>query len=123
MSVVLYFYFCAFVFGTLVGSFSNVCILRMPERRSVVFPPSHCPSCKNKIAWFDNIPVLSWFVLLGRCRRCKAFISPLYPSVEFVSGLMYIANFYFWGVTPQFFLFSFLCSSFLIIAVIDYHHK
>lgn len=72
----------AALFGALFGSFMNVCISRMPEDRSVVFPGSACPSCGTAIRPYDNVPVLAWFWLGGKCRACKSKISPLYPMVE-----------------------------------------
>jgi leader peptidase (prepilin peptidase) / N-methyltransferase len=78
----------ALVFGLLVGSFLNVCIARMPEDRSVVHPPSHCPSCGHGIRPTDNIPVLSWLLLRGKCRDCGATISSLYPTIELLTGLV-----------------------------------
>ncbi len=76
------------LFGTLFGSFLNVCIARMPEDRSVVWPGSACPSCGSAIRPYDNVPVLAWFWLRGRCRDCKAPISPLYPTVEALVGVV-----------------------------------
>lgn len=76
------------LFGLLVGSFLNVCIARMPEDRSVVHPPSHCPGCGCGIRPYDNIPVLSWMILRGRCRDCGTRISVLYPLIEILTGLV-----------------------------------
>ena len=67
------------VLGLLLGSFLNVCILRLPRDESVVHPPSRCPRCGAGIAWYDNIPVLSWLLLRGRCRRCGEGVSIQYP--------------------------------------------
>jgi leader peptidase (prepilin peptidase)/N-methyltransferase len=78
----------AFVFALLVGSFLNVCIARMPEDRSVVHPPSHCPACGARIRPWDNIPVVSWLLLRGRCRDCASPISSLYPTIELLTGLL-----------------------------------
>ena len=78
----------ALAIGLCVGSFLNVCIARMPEDRSVVSPPSHCPGCGAGIKAYDNIPVLSWVVLGGKCRNCKTGISPLYPTIELLTGLL-----------------------------------
>lgn len=77
------------VFGLLVGSFLNVCVLRWPEDRSVIRPPSHCPACRNPVRWFDNIPVLSWLLLRGRCRHCGEGISVQYPLVELAMGFIW----------------------------------
>ena len=84
-SIVLYV-FCT-LFAACLGSFSNVVIYRVPNHKSIVFPPSACPKCGARIKPYDNIPVLSWLILRGRCRHCKAPISPQYPVVETVSGL------------------------------------
>ncbi|MBK7756684.1 MAG: prepilin peptidase [Deltaproteobacteria bacterium] len=78
----------AFVVALCVGSFMNVCIARMPEDRSVAYPPSHCPSCGAGIRWFDNVPVLSWVLLRAKCRACKSPISPLYPAIELLVGCL-----------------------------------
>ncbi len=78
----------AFLLGLVVGSFLNVCIARMPEDRSVIRPPSHCPVCGHRIRWFDNVPVLSWLLLRGRCRDCGTPISSIYPAVELLTGLL-----------------------------------
>jgi leader peptidase (prepilin peptidase)/N-methyltransferase len=74
--------------GLAVGSFLNVCIYRLPRGESVLFPPSRCPRCGKQLAWFDNIPVISWLVLRGRCRQCAESISIQYPIVELVTALI-----------------------------------
>jgi leader peptidase (prepilin peptidase)/N-methyltransferase len=78
----------AALYGMVVGSFLNVVILRLPAGRSIVRPRSACPECGNAIAWYDNIPVLSWVLLRGRCRRCKTGISPRYALIEAATGLV-----------------------------------
>ncbi len=78
------------LFGLIFGSFLNVCIYRLPRGLSVVSPRSACPECRTPIVWFDNIPVLSWLVLRGRCRRCKARITPRYAAVELICGLLFL---------------------------------
>jgi len=80
----------AFVFGLLIGSFLNVCIHRWPRGRSVVKPRSHCVRCRKPIAWYDNIPVLSYLLLGGRCRHCGRHISARYPTVEMLTGLLFL---------------------------------
>src|SRR5262245_8238818 len=75
------------IVGLLVGSFANVCIYRLPLRRSIAWPGSACPACARPIAWFDNIPVLSFVLLRGRCRACRAPISIRYPLIETANGL------------------------------------
>jgi leader peptidase (prepilin peptidase)/N-methyltransferase len=84
--------FLAFLFGLLIGSFLNVCIYRWPRDLSVVRPRSHCPACGQTIAWYDNIPLLSYALLAARCRHCRARIPVRYPIVELLTGL---AFFYF----------------------------
>jgi leader peptidase (prepilin peptidase)/N-methyltransferase len=88
----------ALLFGLLIGSFLNVCIHRWPRGRSVVRPRSHCVRCRKTIAWYDNIPVVSYLILRGRCRYCGRHISARYPTVELLTGL---AFFYFvWRLGP-----------------------
>jgi len=70
-----------FLLGLLVGSFLNVCIYRLPRRESLAWPASHCTSCNRALSWFENVPVISWSLLRGRCRSCRASISVMYPIV------------------------------------------
>ncbi len=77
------------VLGAVFGSFLNVVIYRLPRRMSLIEPPSHCPTCKKPIAWYDNVPVLGWIVLRGRCRKCRAPISVRYPVVEAATAAMF----------------------------------
>ena len=85
--------FSVFVFGLLIGSFLNVVIYRVPKRESIIFPSSHCPACNVAIKPYDNIPVVSYAVLGGRCRSCRVGISPIYPAVELLVALLYLAVF------------------------------
>lgn len=84
--------------GLSVGSFLNVCVARWPEDESVVSPPSRCPRCQARIAWYDNIPLLSYFLLRGRCRRCREPISAQYPLVEEATSLVWVGAFLRYGV-------------------------
>ncbi len=84
----------AFVVGLVIGSLSNVVVYRLVHYRSIWSPPSHCPRCRNEIPWFDNIPIVSWLLLRGRCRFCKGPISIKYPVVELISGLLYAGIMY-----------------------------
>src|SRR5688572_16563678 len=86
----LIFILFAFAFGACVGSFLNVVVWRSPRNESLVSPPSRCPKCKTRLAWFDNIPVFGWILLRGRCRYCKQPISPRYPIVEAITGLLFV---------------------------------
>ncbi len=87
--------------GLMFGSFLNVCTLRWPVDESVVNPPSHCPGCDNRIRWFDNIPLLSYTVLRGRCRFCGASISAQYPLVELATGLIWAGSFMQQGLSVE----------------------
>src|SRR6202140_2746095 len=88
-----------FLFGLAFGSFLNVCIYRLPLGLSVVTPRSACPKCKQSIAFYDNFPVLSWLILGGRCRHCKTKISPRYLMIEFLTGLLFLACYWYFGLT------------------------
>jgi leader peptidase (prepilin peptidase)/N-methyltransferase len=90
-----------FAFGLTIGSFLNVCILRIPEGKSIVLPPSACPKCGEGIRAYDNIPVASYILLGGKCRACKTPISPIYPLVELLTGLLFVACFWAFGFTPD----------------------
>jgi leader peptidase (prepilin peptidase) / N-methyltransferase len=79
----------ALLFGLLIGSFLNVCVYRLPQDLSVVRPRSYCPACSHPIAWYDNVPLLSYALLRGRCRHCKAAISARYPTVELLTGVLF----------------------------------
>ncbi len=108
------------LFGLLFGSFGNVLIWRLPRGESVVSPPSHCPVCENEIAWYDNIPLLSWAVLLrGRCRHCGTPISIRYPLVELISGLLWVLAGVLYGATPQAAVAIFFFYVLLILSFID----
>src|SRR5574341_1252629 len=87
-----------FIVGAVVGSFLNVCIRRIPEGKSVVHPPSHCPNCKAPIAFYDNIPLLSYVILVGRCRACGERISPRYFVVELLTACLTVALFHKFGL-------------------------
>ena len=86
-----------FLFGLIIGSFLNVCISRLPAGKSVVRPRSRCPKCGKHIKPYDNIPVVSYFFLAGRCRNCKATISPVYPAVELLTGVLFLASYLVFG--------------------------
>ncbi len=90
----------ALLFGLLIGSFLNVCIYRWPRDLSVIRPRSHCPACEAPIAWYDNVPLASYAILGGRCRYCRAPISPRYPLVELLTGGLFFLLVYRYGLTP-----------------------
>jgi leader peptidase (prepilin peptidase) / N-methyltransferase len=117
MSVLLAIY--AFGLGAIVGSFLNVVIHRYPREESLVFPASHCPACNARIRWFDNIPLLSYAVLRGRCRACREPISLRYPLVELANALFYLAVFQRTGPTVLFLPLAAICSMFIVLIYID----
>ncbi|MGO9312692.1 MAG: prepilin peptidase [Syntrophobacteraceae bacterium] len=109
----------ALVLGCVLGSFYNVVIYRLPAGQSIVYPGSKCPACGNAIAAFDNIPMMSYLLLGGKCRHCKASISIRYPIVEGISGLLALLLFRRYGLHPQLVIEFIFCSLLLIIAMID----
>lgn len=109
-----------FISGLILGSFLNVCIYRMPRGESIIFPSSHCPACKKNIFWYDNIPVLSYLVLGGKCRFCKAKIHWRYPLVEVLTALLLTALFLKFGVTPRFFAYSIMTCGLVVSTFIDF---
>ncbi len=112
-------YIVAFVFGTVVGSFLNVCIYRLPRGLSIVRPGSKCPHCGEPIRAYDNIPVLSYILLRGRCRKCKGRISLRYPLVEALNGALYALLMWRFGLTPEAIIFMLFCSAAVVITFID----
>lgn len=117
MSALLAFY--AFAVGAIVGSFLNVVIHRYPREESIVFPASHCPHCNAKIRPFDNIPVLAWLWLRGRCRDCRGPIAMRYPLVELANALFYLAIFQRTGVALAFVPVAALVSMTIVLIFID----
>ncbi|GAG72538.1 unnamed protein product [marine sediment metagenome] len=108
-----------FILGLIVGSFSNVCIYRIPRNESIIYPASHCPNCRTKISLKDNIPLLSYILLKGRCRNCESRISIQYPLVEFLTGLIYVIIYLIYGFSIQSLIYIILSSALIIIAFID----
>ena len=116
-------YYLAFIiFGSLWGSFANVCIYRLPENKSVITGRSSCPNCKNKIPWYDNIPLLSFILLMGKCRLCKKPIDLQYFIVELISAISFVSIYYFFGLTLVALLLLILSIFFIIIFFIDLKH-
>jgi leader peptidase (prepilin peptidase)/N-methyltransferase len=116
-------YYLAFIiFGSLWGSFANVCIYRLPENKNVITGRSSCPNCKNKIPWYDNIPLLSFILLMGKCRLCKKPIDLQYFIVELISAISFVSIYYFFGLTLTALLLLILSIFFIIIFFIDLKH-
>lgn len=111
------------VFGMVVGSFLNVCICRMPKDESIVSPPSHCPNCNYQIRWYDNIPVISYLLLSGKCRGCGVHISLQYPLVELLNGILTLLLFLRFGPTLAFAALFIFCSALVVITFIDIEHQ
>ena len=112
-------YLVVVVFGLVFGSFLNVCIARLPNKESIVLPSSHCPLCQHPIRWFDNIPLISYLLLRGRCRDCHARISPRYPLVEALTALLLVATFYRFGLSPEFVKYSALVMMLIVLIFTD----
>jgi leader peptidase (prepilin peptidase)/N-methyltransferase len=112
-------HFIAFLFGALVGSFLNVCIGRIPNGESIVTPPSHCPRCKTPIAFYDNIPLLSFLLLRGRCRGCRERISPRYFAVELLMALFAVTLWHWFGPSFSFFVGFVFVAALIVISFID----
>jgi len=117
-----YYVFFAFIFGLLIGSFLNVVIHRVPRARSIVFPGSHCPACGKAISPLDNIPLLSYALLRGRCRNCKTSISLVYPLVELLVALLFAAIIYKTGPNREALLEMAFASIMLTLVFIDGRH-
>lgn len=113
----------SFLFGLIIGSFLNVCIHRIPLNKSITNPPSNCPQCGEKIRFYDNIPVISYLILLGKCRHCGQRISLRYPIVEIITGLLSMALFVRYGLSVQYFLFFLFVASLVTISFVDLQHK
>ena len=116
------FYLAAFVLGSIWGSFCNVCIYRLPDNDSVVTKRSFCRSCKNKIKWYDNIPLLSFIFLKGKCRGCKNKISSQYFLVELISAISFLFIYFIYGISITTLLLIILSIFFIIIFFIDLKH-
>ncbi|MCP4671961.1 MAG: prepilin peptidase [Desulfobacula sp.] len=112
-----------FVFGSCIGSFLNVCIYRIPENKSIVFPGSFCPSCKNAIPLYLNIPILSYIFLMGKCKFCKFKIPIRYPLIESLAGIFALLLFLKFGFTPALFYWFIFISALITISFIDFDHQ
>ena len=112
-----------FIFGSIVGSFLNVCIHRMPKSESIVWPRSHCPKCQKRIPGYDNIPFISYILLKGKCRFCKEKISLRYPLVELLTALLTVALFSSFGLSYGFFLYMVMLWGLIIATFVDIQHR
>jgi leader peptidase (prepilin peptidase)/N-methyltransferase len=108
--------------GLVIGSFLNVCIYRLPRRESVTWPGSHCTACNRALAWYENIPLLSWLALRGRCRTCGEPISAMYPAVEAVTAIVFVAGSLIYGVTPLLAARLLFACAMIVLFAIDLRH-
>ena len=112
-----------FVFGLIIGSFLNVCILRIPAAESVVLPASHCPACGAPIKPYDNIPVVSWLLLAGRCRQCKARISAMYPIVELATGMLFLTCYLVFGPSAEALKWAIFAALLVVLTITDLRER
>jgi leader peptidase (prepilin peptidase)/N-methyltransferase len=112
-----------FVYGLLFGSFLNVCIYRIPLGKSIVNPPSSCPNCGKFIKWYDNLPLISYILLRGKCRFCGEKISGRYPLVEFLTGLLFVLFFVKFGLVKIYFSYIILIGFMIMLVFIDIDRK
>jgi leader peptidase (prepilin peptidase) / N-methyltransferase len=109
--------------GLIVGSFLNVCIYRIPRRESLVWPASRCTACGRSLAWFENVPVVSWLALRGRCRTCRARISMMYPAVEFMTAVVFAGGVLVYGPTALLAVRLVFASALIVLFAIDLQHQ
>lgn len=116
------FLILSFIVGSMVGSFLNVCVYRLPRNESIVKPRSRCPKCGNSIAWYDNIPVISWLVLGAHCRHCHEVISWQYPLVEAITGALFAGVFWRFGFCIASPVYMLLAAGLVLVTFIDLTH-
>jgi len=109
--------------GLVIGSFLNVCITRIPEGTSIVSPRSRCPHCASRIKPYDNVPVLSWFLLRGKCRNCRAPISAMYPAVELGTALLFVACYFCFGLSLLSLKWISFCCLLVVLVVTDFRER
>ncbi len=112
-----------FIFGAIVGSFLNVCIVRLPHQKSIVVPNSHCVHCKQLISWHDNVPLLSYWILGGKCRICKAKISIRYFIVELLTAILFLIFYLQFGLDPVLWPYLIFLGGLIVATFIDLEHR
>ena len=113
----------ACILGAIIGSFLNVCIYRIPAGKSIVSPPSSCPLCNHRIRWYENIPVLSYLFLGGKCASCKSKISYRYPAIELLTGVLFSLVLYYFGFSLVTLIYWLLAAALVVITFIDLDHQ
>ena len=117
-----YLTFCVFAFGACIGSFLNVCIWRLPREESVISPGSHCPHCQQPIAWFDNIPLVSYLILNARCRRCGGKIAPRYFLVELLTAVLFTLVWLQYGLDGRTPIYGLMVAGLILGTFVDFDH-
>ena len=121
-STEIFTYILSFIFGSVIGSFLNVCIYRLPREESIVYPGSHCISCNQSINFYNNIPILSYIFLNGKCSSCNLRISLRYPFVEMLTGFLFLATVWSFGFSIETLFYLIFISSLIAITFIDLEH-
>jgi leader peptidase (prepilin peptidase)/N-methyltransferase len=116
-------YIVSIAFGAIMGSFLNVCIFRLPKEESIIAPGSHCPYCKTPIKFYDNIPLVSYLLLKGKCRQCRGSISLQYPLVEGITALSSLLLIMKFGPSLSYFIYFVFVAALIVITVIDLYHQ
>lgn len=111
------------VFGACVGSFLNVCIYRLPRKESLMWPGSRCTSCGRTLSWYENVPIVGWIALGGRCRTCRASVSWMYPAVETITALTFLSGYLLYGLTPLAVVRILFACALIVLFVTDLQHK
>lgn len=111
-----------FIFGILFGSFFNVVGYRLPKGLSLIHPGSFCPKCNHKLKWYELIPIFSFLIQRGKCRKCKCQISFFYPCIELLTGILFVISYFLFNITPEFFIAVLVSSFFVIVIVSDVNY-
>lgn len=119
----MYLLTLTFIFGTVIGSFLNVCIYRIPAKISIVSPRSRCGNCGHTLSWFELIPIISWMFLKGKCKNCRTKISFRYTFVEFLQGVIFLLTYLRFGITPLTLILWFFFSILTVVFFIDLDYK
>ena len=117
--MLMFIKFIIFIIGAIIGSFLNAVIYRLPRHESLLFPGSHCPQCGEKIDWFDNIPIFSFFILDGKCRHCKTAIPPRYLIVETVTAILFVIIYHVYGFSYEFLFYITLATLLITVTFTD----